>query len=103
MFALYIITLIVCVLGIGGSFGMMFQYRNSIKALAFLFMALCNCYGVYASFEGMLEVDKENHSKTPPTALDVYRGNTKLQITYIDSVAVDSIVVWKDEPISVLK
>lgn len=30
-----------------------------------------------------------------PTALDVYRGKTTLEITYIDSVAVDSVVVYK--------
>jgi hypothetical protein len=30
-----------------------------------------------------------------PTALDVYRGKTTLQITYKDSVAIDSVVVWK--------
>ena len=32
---------------------------------------------------------------TKPTALDVYRGNTSLEITYRDSVAVDSAVVYK--------
>ena len=30
-----------------------------------------------------------------PTALDVYRGKTTLEITYRDSVAVDSTVVYK--------
>ena len=30
-----------------------------------------------------------------PTALDVYRGKTTLEITYMDSVAVDSTVVYK--------
>ena len=30
-----------------------------------------------------------------PTALDVYRGKTTLEITYRDSVAVDSIIVYK--------
>jgi hypothetical protein len=35
-------------------------------------------------------------TKNPqPTALDVYRGNTTLEITYRDSVAVDSVVVYK--------
>jgi hypothetical protein len=29
--------------------------------------------------------------------LDVYRGKTTLEITYRDSVAVDSVVVWKEE------
>lgn len=27
--------------------------------------------------------------------IDVYRGNTRLEITYKDNVAIDSIVVWK--------
>ena len=30
-----------------------------------------------------------------PSALDVYRGKTTLEITYRDSVAVDSVVVYK--------
>lgn len=30
-----------------------------------------------------------------PTLLDVYRGKTTLEITYRDSVAVDSVVVYK--------
>ena len=30
-----------------------------------------------------------------PEALDVYRGKTTLEITYWDSVAVDSVVVYK--------
>ena len=35
-------------------------------------------------------------TKNPhPTALDVYRGKTTLEITYRDSVAVDSVVVYK--------
>lgn len=34
--------------------------------------------------------------KPYPTAIDVYRDNTTLEITYRDSVAVDSIVVWKE-------
>lgn len=33
--------------------------------------------------------------KSIPTALDVYRGKTTLEITYRDSVAVDSVVVYK--------
>lgn len=30
-----------------------------------------------------------------PTAIDVYRGNTTLEITYRDSIPVDSVVVFK--------
>lgn len=36
--------------------------------------------------------DSEN-----PTALDVYQGKTTLEITYRDSVAVDSVVVFKNK------
>lgn len=32
-----------------------------------------------------------------PTAIDVYQGKTTLEITYKDSIAVDSIVVFKDK------
>lgn len=32
-----------------------------------------------------------------PNAMDVYRGRTTLEITYRDSVALDSVVVFKDE------
>lgn len=30
-----------------------------------------------------------------PTALDVYRGKTTLEITYRDSIAIDTTVVYK--------
>ena len=32
-----------------------------------------------------------------PTALDVYQGKTTLEITYRDSIPIDSVVVFKDE------
>ena len=32
-----------------------------------------------------------------PTALDVYRGKTTLEITYKDSIPIDTIIVFKDE------
>jgi hypothetical protein len=31
------------------------------------------------------------------TPMDVYRGKTTLEITYKDSIAIDSTVVWKEE------
>ena len=34
-------------------------------------------------------------AKSTPTAIDVYRGKTTLEITYRDSVAIDSTVVYK--------
>ena len=33
---------------------------------------------------------------TNPTAMDVYQGKTTLEITYKDSVAIDSTVVFKE-------
>ena len=32
-----------------------------------------------------------------PTAIDVYRDKTTLEITYKDGVPIDSTVVWKDK------
>jgi ammonia channel protein AmtB len=32
-----------------------------------------------------------------PTAMDVYQGKTTLEITYRDSVAIDSVVVFKNK------
>lgn len=31
------------------------------------------------------------------TPIDVYRGRTTLEITYRDSIPIDSVVVWKDK------
>lgn len=32
-----------------------------------------------------------------PTAIDVYRGETTLKITYVDSIPTDTIVIFKDK------
>ena len=40
-------------------------------------------------FVSLLVISKE------PTAMDVYRGKTTLEITYKDGVAIDSTAVWK--------
>ena len=34
---------------------------------------------------------------TKPTAIDVYRNKTTLEITYKDGVPIDSTVVWKNK------
>lgn len=47
------------------------------------------CAALFGAFLVIIAV------KSEPTALDVYRGNTTLEITYRDSVAVDSVVVYK--------
>lgn len=32
-----------------------------------------------------------------PKAIDVYRGNTTIQVTYKDSIPIDTVVVFKSE------
>jgi hypothetical protein len=44
---------------------------------------------------GIFILDSRYNSSIEP--IDVYRGKTTLEITYRDSVAVDSVVVWKEE------
>lgn len=38
-----------------------------------------------------------NISEPTPTALDVYRGNTKLKITLVNGVPTDTVVVFKNK------
>ena len=40
---------------------------------------------------------KPQNKKNSPKAIDVYRGKTELEITYRDTIAIDSTVVWKKE------
>ena len=47
------------------------------------------CAALFGAFLVMIFVESE------PTALDVYRGKTTLEITYRDGVAIDSTVVYK--------
>lgn len=37
------------------------------------------------------------YSNPSITPMDVYRGKTILEITYKDTIAIDSVVVWKEE------
>lgn len=41
--------------------------------------------------------EAEMASKRQPTAIDVYKGKTALRVTYIDSIATDSVVVFKSK------
>lgn len=42
-------------------------------------------------------VYKPQNKNNSPKAIDVYRGETELEITYRDTIAIDSTVVWKKE------
>lgn len=48
--------------------------------------------GILLVLVGIVSILSKN-----PTALDVYQGKTTLEITYRDSIPVDSVVVFKDE------
>ncbi|MBR5499643.1 MAG: hypothetical protein IKV75_05740 [Bacteroidales bacterium] len=53
------------------------------------------CSMIIGVIMGIMAIVVKEHEETTPTALDVYRGKTTLEITYRDSVAVDSVVVYK--------
>lgn len=46
---------------------------------------------------GVTILSLANTKDNTPTAIDVYQGNTTLQYTIVDSVKVDSVVVWKSK------
>lgn len=52
--------------------------------------AIGGILGIIGAIGHQAELDKDI-----PTALDVYRGKTTLEVTYKDSVAVDTTVVYK--------
>ena len=61
-----------------------------MKTRLFVIFVLGVCFGNLICDLGDIIVEKHR-----PTALDVYRGKTTLEITYRDSVAIDSTVVYK--------
>lgn len=52
--------------------------------------------GLFVGLLGALFLMSIDHV-SGPKAIDVYEGRTTLEITYKDSVAVDTVVVFKDE------
>lgn len=61
-------------------------------SITFLGVMICICGGVLLGFS-VAEIKQEK----VPTAIDVYRGKTTLEITYKDSIAIDSVVVFKNK------
>ena len=62
------------------------RYNTNPLPTIFMVVGIIICFCAIAPSE----------SKTKPTALDVYRGKTTLEITYRDSIPVDSVVVYKN-------
>ena len=54
----------------------------------------CVLGGILIVF-GILTIRLILEEQHVPTALDVYRGKTALEITYKDSISVDSTVIYK--------
>ena len=71
-----------------------------ICLLAVIVLCFFNCNDATISFSAFLLVLVSaafiiaGHSRIP-SAIDVYRGKTTLEITWKDSVAIDTTVVWK--------
>lgn len=55
------------------------------------YLAICGMFA-FISVHEMVELENPK-----PAAIDVYRDKTTLEVTYRDSVAIDSVVVFKDE------
>ena len=62
-------------------------FAYDISATSFITIFLLTV-GIFVSLFVILE---------EPQAIDVYRGNTTLEITYKDGVAIDSTVVFKNK------
>ena len=66
--------------------GIILRFTNEIPILDVNLIII----GTIFLFFGLFIVDT-------PTAIDVYRGKTTLEITYRDNIPVDSVVVFKDK------
>ena len=69
--------------------GAIFLSKEWVKT-GFILVVIGGILGIIGAIGHQVEIDKDT-----PTALDVYRGKTTLEITYRDSVAIDSTVVYK--------
>lgn len=67
------------------SYKPLMQCSTIVTVIVLVLMSVC-------SLNSEMHFIKED---VKPTAIDVYRGNTTLEITYKDSVAIDSTVVFK--------
>lgn len=69
--------------------GAIFLTKEWFK-IGFTLLIIGAIAGVIGAIGHQVELEKAT-----PTALDVYRDKTTLEITYRNSVAVDSVVVYK--------
>lgn len=61
--------------------------KYALSTLMYIFLIVASmilCYAIYSN-------------PTTPQAIDVYRGHTELQITSVNDMPQDTIVVWKNK------
>ena len=92
MIALGIITILCTIFIIWYNVHLDVKYKSDGKlAVLLLFHGIWG--GLIVTF--FLAIGEKYIDKAPK-AIDVYRGNTELKITYIDTVPQDTVVVWKN-------
>ena len=86
-----VFSIIVCIMFIALGIGFIALAINSDETVTGVTIAgvACLIVGIIC-ITAILTPDR-------PTALDVYRNKTTLEITYRDSIPVDTVVVFKDE------
>lgn len=91
MVVLWIIAILLLILGIFGTWKCCADECDYPDAVG-SFLALC-----FGTFFVLALCGVFNDKNPKPQAIDVYRGKTTLQITYQDSIPLDTTVVWKPE------
>ena len=81
----FVIALVLCVVCM-----IVLACTTEVKSGHIMTIAFCSIFA-FVSIQAMIDIENPK-----PTAMDVYRGNTTLEVTYRDSVAIDSTVVFKN-------
>lgn len=86
----FTLGLIILVMGFG--FSLIKTEKERVPQYLLVLMGFMASMFLMFAKDDFIEV----HSNVP-TALDVYKGKTTLQITYRDSVPIDTVVVFKEK------
>ena len=60
-------------------------------------IAISSLIGTIMCIMGIIILNLSILQDDKPSAIDVYNDKTRLQITYQDTIPIDTVVVWKDE------
>ena len=81
-------TILLTIIGIGL---LLYSFHNDDNL-----KGLCGFMSSFILFIAFL-IHVSNTSEPIPTALDVYRGNTELEITSVNEIPTDTVVVFKNK------